>query len=94
MRQLKGFKTSVVGVAVVTAPAAMLVFGAGTAGAAPPTPSPGHSTKEPIDQSRTETVTALPPVRMERATARAPLSSISRDQVGRTHQRRRTHRTR
>jgi hypothetical protein len=48
MRRLKGFKTSVVGVAVVTAPAAMLVFGAGTAGAAPPTPSPGHSTKEPI----------------------------------------------
>ena len=48
MRRLKGFKTSVVGVAVVTAPAAMLVFGAGMAGAAPPTPSPGHSTKEPI----------------------------------------------
>jgi hypothetical protein len=48
MRQLERFKTAAVGVAVVTAPAAILVFGAGTAGAAPPTPSPGHSTKEPI----------------------------------------------
>ena len=38
MRQLKCFETSVVGVAVVTAPAAMLVVGDGTAGAAPATP--------------------------------------------------------
>jgi hypothetical protein len=44
MRQLKRFKTAVVGVAVVAAPAAMLVLAAGTAAAQPPpSPSPGPS---------------------------------------------------
>lgn len=44
MRQLKRLKTSVLGVAVLTAPVAILVFGVGTAAAQPsPSPSPSPS---------------------------------------------------
>ena len=51
MRQLKCFTTSVVGIAAVIAPAAMLVVGDGTAGAAPatpPSPPSQGATKVPI----------------------------------------------